>query len=373
MSIQTNTSHPMMRAFAAAVRANVPVLLWGDPGTGKTATINAYGKAWGMYVESIVGSNREPTDFMGFPVEIDGVTRYSTLAWAQRLADADRALLFLDELTTCSPSVQKVMLRVLQERVVGELQLPSTVSIVAAANPPGVAVDGWDLAAPVANRMMHLDWHFDSQVWLEGLASNFEFMQTHSLDEMLNDGSDQSRLRAKALVTAFLAARPDLRNRAVPTDPAIAGRGWPSPRSWTNMGLVLAELAGDDTEAMLLVAAGCVGDAAATEFVAWVVSADLYDPEEVIRDPSIVDWTIRPDRIFALTTSVAAIAQSRGDKTTWEAVMEVVARCAESGRPDLSYPAARSLLSVQPNTAKVPAGVVNAFGDLFEKMGRWAA
>jgi len=377
MSTETRISHPMMRAFAAAVRANVPVLLWGDPGTGKTATINACGKAWGMHVESIVGSNREPSDFMGFPVEhtdTDGtsVTAYSTLSWAKRLADAGRALLFLDELTTCSPSVQKVMLRILQERVVGELQLPDTVSIVAAANPPGVAVDGWDLAAPVANRIMHLDWHFDSQAWLEGFVSNFEFMETPGLDAMLNDGSDQARLRAKALVAAFLAARPDLRNPSVPNDPALAGRGWPSPRSWTNAAAVLAELAEDDTEAMLLVTTGCVGEAAAIEFVAWVVSSDLYDPEAVIKDPSIVDWTIRPDRIFALMTSVTAIAQSRGDKATWEAVMEVVTKCAESGRPDLAYPSARSLMSSQPKAAKVPAGVVDAFGDLFEKMGRWA-
>jgi len=368
----------MMRAFAAAVRANVPVLLWGAPGTGKTATINACGDAWGMHVESIVGSNREPSDFMGFPVEstdVDGtsITAYSTLSWAKRLAAADRALLFLDELTTCSPSVQKVMLRILQERIVGEMTLPNTVSIVAAANPPNVAVDGWDLAAPVANRIMHLDWYFDSDAWLEGLVSDFRHTAMPVLDAMLNDGSDREMLRARSLIAGFLSARPDLRNPGVPTDPTLAGRGWPSPRSWTNAAAVLGHLSADDTEAMLLAVSGCVGEAAANEFVAWVVSSDLYDPEAVIADPGIVDWSIRPDRIFALMMAVTAIAHARGDKGTWERVMGVMSKCASSGKPDLAYPAARSLMDAQPKGARVPEGTVQAFGDLFKKMGRWAA
>jgi len=54
---------PMIRALAAAIRANVPVLVWGQPGTGKTAVLNEYGASWGYHVETIgtVGFNLEPT------------------------------------------------------------------------------------------------------------------------------------------------------------------------------------------------------------------------------------------------------------------------------------------------------------------------
>jgi hypothetical protein len=43
--------------------------------------------------------------------------------------------------------------------MVGPLQLPlpATVALVAAANPPAVAVDGWELPPPIANRLMHLE------------------------------------------------------------------------------------------------------------------------------------------------------------------------------------------------------------------------
>jgi len=71
---------PMIRALAASIRANVPVLVWGQPGTGETAVLNEHGASRGYHVETIVGSNREPTDFMGYPIEQDGETVYSTLA-----------------------------------------------------------------------------------------------------------------------------------------------------------------------------------------------------------------------------------------------------------------------------------------------------
>ncbi len=55
----TFPSSPMMRAFAAGVRGNVPTVVWGDPGVGKTAKIGAYASAWGFHTETVVGSIRE--------------------------------------------------------------------------------------------------------------------------------------------------------------------------------------------------------------------------------------------------------------------------------------------------------------------------
>ena len=115
----------------------------GHPGVAKTATLTAFGRASGYHVKTVVGSVREPSDFMGLPFEDDGTVRYTVLSWAQWCAHAERALLFLDDLTTAPPSVQRAMLRILQERVVGEFVLPPSVAIVAAANPASVAGDGW--------------------------------------------------------------------------------------------------------------------------------------------------------------------------------------------------------------------------------------
>jgi MoxR-like ATPase len=372
MSATTPTSIPMMRALAAAIRSNTPVLLWGQPGVCKTAVISSSGQEWGFHVETVVGSIREASDFMGLPIEVDGEVKYAAPSWAHRLAGADKGLLFLDELTTAPPSVQRAMLRILQEREVGELTLPDSVALVAAANPPSIAVDGWDLAAPVANRLMHLDWVFDADAWIDGFVTDFEHMDIPTLDSMLGDATDADKAQAKASVVSFLRARPDFRLK-VPSDPALAGKGWPSPRSWTNAAAVLSELDRSDTDAMTLVLTGCVGEAAAIEYIAWVVATDLYDPEEVLADPSIVDWTARPDRIFALMSALTAIARMRGDKRTWTAAVGAMTACAAAGRPDLAYPGARALLQKVPTGCSVPTATVKAFGELLQKTGKWAA
>ncbi|WP_205759916.1 hypothetical protein [Arthrobacter sp. PAMC25564] len=50
------------------------------------------------------------------------------------------------------------MLRVVQDRYVGDTKLNDSVSIVALMNPIETTVDAYDLPAPMANRMMHLKW-----------------------------------------------------------------------------------------------------------------------------------------------------------------------------------------------------------------------
>ena len=373
MSTKTFPSSPMMRALAAAVRANVPVLVWGPPGVGKTASLGAYADAWGYHFEPITGANREATDFLGLPIQnADDEVVYAPLAWVNRLVSADKGPLFLDELTTVPPSVQKAMLRILEERQVGETYLPESVAIVAAANPPSSAVDGYDLPPAIANRLMHLNWTLDTQEWLEGLLTDFQHTHTPGFAELLGDGSNASKARTRAMVASFLRTRPDLLHR-LPQNPTEAGRGWPSPRSWTKAAAVLAELDREDEEAMLFALVGCVGEGAANEFFSWYISQDLYDPEEVLAKPSIVDWRERPDRIFALVSALTAISRVRADAATWRKVMVVLTACAKAGRPDLAYPGVRLPLQDPPAGASLPNDTAEAFQKLMVKSGKWAA
>ena len=62
----------IVEALGVAVAARVPVLLWGPPGSGKTSALKAMAHAMGWPIEVVIASIREPSDFAGLPVVIQG-------------------------------------------------------------------------------------------------------------------------------------------------------------------------------------------------------------------------------------------------------------------------------------------------------------
>src|SRR6202042_2804518 len=94
-------------------------------------------------------------------------------SWAVAVAEAGHGLVFFDEISTAPPAVQAALLRVVLERTVGDLTLPDAVSVVAAANPPERAADGWALSPPLANRFCHLDWPVDARTVADGFAGGW--------------------------------------------------------------------------------------------------------------------------------------------------------------------------------------------------------
>ncbi|MGH9068527.1 MAG: AAA family ATPase, partial [Acidimicrobiales bacterium] len=223
MSTSTAATITVLQAAGAA---GVPVLLWGEPGVGKSALVESLATARGVPCEVVVGSTREPADFLGLPVVAgDGSVHMAPPDWFVRLRDAGCGVLFLDELSCAPPAVQAAMLRVARERYVGAERLPEGVSVVAAANPPEQAADGWDLPAPMANRFCHLDYNPALADWLSGMTVGFD-----SLVEVAPAVASPTKARQagmRAQVAAFIRRRPDLA-QCCPTDPAQAGRAWAS-------------------------------------------------------------------------------------------------------------------------------------------------
>ena len=342
------------RALTVCVTAGVPVVLWGSPGTGKTSAVRALGASIGWPVEVVVGSIREPTDFAGLPVVVDGGVRLAPPAWATRLTEAGQGLLFLDELTTAPPAVQAAMLRIVLERVVGDLELPPGVRVVAAANPPDEAADGWELAAPLANRLVHLDWPVDAGAVAEGLAVGFPAPDPDVYQEL-----DPGRMAAaRAAVAAFLKVRPVLVLQ-VPKIAAQAGRGWPSPRSWESVAVLMgaSDCIGADEDVRAALVCGAVGEGAGIEFLSWLANADLPDPEAVLADPDSFELPERSDRAFAALTAVAAVAIAHGDPESWSAAWRVLA-CATGAAPDVATLVAQTLAAARPEGAALPSQVL---------------
>lgn len=325
----------MEQLVATFIEAGVPVLLWGPPGVGKTARIRALADRMGRHLETVILSIREPTELCGLPFVTDGEVRFLPPAWARRLAEADRpGILFLDELTTCPPSVQAAALRVVLDRVVGELQLPPETTVIAAANPPELlAAGGWDLSPPLANRFAHIEVSETGFLpWLRGREIGFE------VPAYSQAAFERELSFLKAELAAFLAVRGELICQPK------GGRAWPSPRSWEFALRALAVArAARLRNIQLDVLAACVGPGAASEFYSHLKSA-LPDPEEVLSRAAEfpVDRT-RLDVVQRLNEAVADAVIAEPTKERWAAAWVWFARQIELGIGDAAIPAVKRL------------------------------
>lgn len=348
-------SEEISRAFAIGAQAGAPMMLWGEPGIGKTATATAVAESLGWHLEVLIGSIREATDFGGLPARTDDGVVLLAPAWSLRIRrqhdDGRRSMLFLDELTTAPPSVQAAMLRLLLERVVGETALPDDVAMVAAANPPDSAADGYDLAPPLANRLCHLDLPVDPSAWATGITSGWPTPRL----PVLPDHWTATLPTWHGRTAGFITHRPALLHD-LPTDLAQQGRAWPSPRSWHTASRLMAAAAAADpgggSQIELLM--GCVGEGAASEFLAWLDAADLPDPEAVLADPRVLDLPMRGDRLLATLGSVVGAVADRPDHGRWEAAWRVLGAAAAAGQPDAAAVAARPLLALRQDRWELP-------------------
>lgn len=335
----------------AGARAHVPVVLWSDPGMGKSAVVRALAAADQVPVETLIGSQREPVDIAGWPMVEDGVVRLALPDWAKTLVDSNGGYLLMDELTTCSSSVQAAMLTIIQERMVGKTRLPDAVRIVAAANPPDRSAGGHDLDAPTANRFLHIEFAPTAEEWLTGLRTNFA--TTPASRAVAAD--DLRAAEEIGALSAFIEARPELRHQFPSTDEA-AGRPWPSHRSWHSLARVLPYLRADDIAAITVAVLGLVGDGAGCEFLEWRSRMDLPAVADVIADPSIVSWaTARPDQVWAVLSGVVAWAAGKRTKDAWTTAWGPLVEAATHGAPDVAGAAARALAAAMPPGAKPPA------------------
>lgn len=348
-----------LAAMGVCVATRIPFLLWGEPGAGKTAVVESATLS-GWHVETLICSHYEPSDFAGLPVVAkDGTVTLAPPGWAARVADdARRSIVFFDEWTTAAPAVQAAALRPLTHGQVGSLQLPDRVSFGAAANPADVAASGWELAAPTANRFVHIDWALPMDVFTESLVTgHWPAMTVPDL------GPDYpAHLAAtRGLVAGFLVAR-GAPLSSVPADAASRGRAFPTPRTWdyTARLVALARSQEMSPEVLRLLVHGAIGAPTGHEFLTWLAALDLPDPEWLLECGGAGQFTgMRPDRVYVALQSVLAAVSSTRTPERWTAAMAVCIAAATEVGIDPAVPVVRSLLrgDNRPTAAPLPTGM----------------
>ncbi|OIJ93898.1 AAA family ATPase [Streptomyces sp. MUSC 14] len=353
-----------LEALTLAVAADLPVLLWGEPGIGKTAALTQLAKALDLPLTTVIASVHEPSDFSGLPVvgddpAVQGVPM-APPDWAVRLVRAGRGLLFLDELSTAPPAVQAALLRLVLERRIGALRLPAGVRIVAAANPRSSAADAWELSPPLANRFVHLQWTHDHEVVVRGLGGTWPRADLPRLDPAR---LPEAVAFARRAVCAFLGARPGLVHR-LPNGEGRRGGAWPSPRSWeaTLRLIAFATAAGSSRDVLSLLVRGTVGDGPGLELLASLDRMDLPDPESLLADPAGAVLPERGDLRQAALDGVVAAVRARPERARWDAAWALLVRAMETGAPDVVVVPATTLAALRREDWDVPAVVERLAG-----------
>lgn len=329
-----------VQALYTALVADIPVILWGPPGTGKTATLTHLARKLGWHLEVVIGATRDRTDFGGFPVARETGVELHPLPWVKRLLQAGReSILFLDELSSTPEDVRPALLRVINERQAGDHPIPSR--IVAAANPAEQAVGGFDLEPPLANRLVHLEWSLTPQEWATGIREGWETIYPDLPPPPPEEHLRTHQTHALDLVALFLERNPSAAYR-LPQD-ENRGKAWPSYRTWHMAGILhgTAKALGFREEVASLLISGAVGREGFS-YLAFVRDLDLPDPKEVIRNPSLLPS--RDDRLYATLMAVASLATGEWTEALWRGAWKVIGYAAEGGKADLAVPAAGRLI-----------------------------
>jgi hypothetical protein len=293
----------------------LPMLFEGQPGKAKTATVNSVGAEMGLHVETIIAQIREPSDFAGIPIPnqtYDALIRLPD-AWVARVIKHERAVVFLDEFNWAPPAVLSAMLRVVNERAVGDIMLPAGVRFLAAQNAVGEG-GGADLTPAMANRFGHMRWDgFDAEEWCNWLLGGDEAPARGDAakeEQRVMAAWPNAYAKARGLAAGFIKRKPGLLHKMPDVNDPKASKAWCSPRSWE---LATRALAGAEVHALPAVDAdelvtAFIGNGAASEWAGWRRMTDLPDPADVLDGKVKFEHNPqRLDRTEAVLSSCAAL------------------------------------------------------------------
>lgn len=272
-----------MAAIGLALVANVPVALHGAPGTGKTSLVRSMADIFRWPIHTMTATIHDATDFAGLAYlssngTLDTRTMRASLQWAVGLAkeamnNDGNGLLFFDDISYAPPAVQNALLQIVQERRVGDFQLPFGVRCAAAINPHDTAASMRLLTAPLANRMVHIMWAPDAESWVEGTMSGWR-----PTVPPLHEGWQHCLPATRAKVTTFIRSHPSFLH-SEPAEPSAQGGPWPSRRTWDMLITLLSacDAADVNMEVRRLLAAGAVGESTAAAYLAWAEQAKFAE------------------------------------------------------------------------------------------------
>jgi len=331
----------------------LPFRLVGEPGTAKSDIMVQVAANAGLHVKVLIASLREPADFLGLPVvRGDGTVGNAPPDWVSEVLEHPHSAVFFDEINTCPPAVQAVLLRIVLDRVVGEVRLPSTVRMIAAQNGVDDSAGGYDVSSSLANRFGTLcDWRApDAEAWSAWLVGEGGFgaepvgtVDPVALQERVLERWHADYAWAAGHVSTFVQRKPSILHAKPEAGSPQASLAWPSRRTWAMATRALAAsrahgLTEEETDRYV---GAFVGQAAVVELRSFIQNCDLPHPADFL--DGLVEFRhddSRMDRTMAVLASCSALvvprdADRRVERAAvlWSFIRQVMAKAADVAFP----------------------------------------
>ena len=250
------------RAISHLCKRKVPIFLWGPPGIGKSSIVAQIAKEEGIECIDLRLSLLDPTDLRGIPFFN---TNDNSAVWAPAsfLPDGskEKGILFLDELNTAAPMVQASAYQLILDRKIGEYTLPEGWSIVAAGNRESDKGVVFRMAAPLANRFVHLEMEVDALEWKKwAIKANID-----------------------TSIIAFISYRPDA---LFAFNTQKDEKAFATPRTWEYVNEILASK--PDEDLLLTMIKGSIGEELAASFLGFrSVEKSLPNIEDILNGEKV--------------------------------------------------------------------------------------
>lgn len=234
-----------------ASEGKMPVLV-GEPGCGKTTTVNAMAEKDGAYLKVLNLSSFEAIDMNGMPYVVDGKLHVSDPAWYTEVNKYleehtdGKAYVMFDEISNAPTDVRNTLLElVLHHMLPDGRKVSDRVKFIAAMNTAKDLEGFVDFSNAFKDRMFMIPFVTDPTEWRKMFENNFGKPQ-----------SDREKSIRKEL-SKFLEINPQLLEGRKPvsaktygiTDEAEATTveyTTPNRRNWDNLARLMAQTKNDD-------------------------------------------------------------------------------------------------------------------------------
>lgn len=293
----------LSRTYSRAASAGFPfsdvpsAMLWGPAGIGKSEAV----KETAERLASKTGKRVEVTDIrllLFSPADLRGIPSADAerkfAVWLMpRIFDLDPGegtinILFLDEISACTQSIQAAAYQITLDRKIGEFRLPANTIVIAAGNRTTDQSVSYKMPKALCNRLLHFNVCADYESWKRWA---------------IKAGIDERVIGFTGFDRAKFCAEPGSSDFAYTT-----------PRSWTFVSNILKLLdpeRSDPSPAHNMIAAA-VGADTAVAFEAWCrVCGDLPSVDEIMRG-SCRRYPGSQDALFALSAGLVRAVHDRG-------------------------------------------------------------